>query len=99
MLDAVEVIRTAIERQAIDLGLGWPPGSVRLLALDLLAAVALEGAGPRAAADPDAKVRNWTPRLARNGDAPVRDGDRRPGKEKTRNHRHLQGDQAELFAE
>jgi hypothetical protein len=99
MLDAVEVLSHDVARQAIDLGLGWPHGSVRLLALDLLAAVDLQGAGRRAAADPDAKVRNWTPRRARKGDAPVRDGDRRPGKETTRNHRHRQGDQAELFAE
>lgn len=97
--DAIEVLSHDVARQAIDLGLGWPHGSVRLLALGLLAAVDLGGAGRRAADDPDAKVRNWTPRRARKGDASVRNGDRRPGKEKTRNHRHPQGDQAELFAE
>ncbi len=84
MLDAVEVLSRDVARQAIDLGLGWPHGSVRLLALDLLAAVDPEGAGRRAAADPDAKVRKWTPRRARTRDASVRDADRRPGKEKTR---------------
>jgi hypothetical protein len=99
MLDALEGLSHDVARQAIDLGLGWPHGSVRLLALDLLAAVDLEGAGRRAAADPDAKVRNWTLRRARKRDASVRDGDRRPGKAKTRSHRHPQGDQAELFAE
>ena len=58
MLDTVEVLSHDVASQAVDLGLGWPQGSVRLLALDLLAAVDLEGAGRRAAADPDAKVRN-----------------------------------------
>jgi hypothetical protein len=99
MLDAVEVLSHDVASQAIDLGLGWPQGSVRLLALDLLAVVDPEGAGRRAAADPDAKVRNWTPRRASKRDAAVRDGDRRPGKEKTRSRPHPQGDQTELFAE
>lgn len=99
MLDAVEVLGPDVARQAIDLGLGWPQGSVRLLALDLLAAVDPEGAGRRAAADPDAKVRNWPARRARRRDAPARDGDRRPGKERTRHHRDPEGDQAELFPE
>jgi hypothetical protein len=99
MLDAIEVLSHDVARQAIELGLGWPHCSVRLLALDLLAAVDPEGAGRRAASDPDAKVRTWTPRRARTGDAPVRDGDRRSGKEKTRNDRHPHGDQTELFGE
>ena len=99
MLDAVEVLSHDFASQAVDLGLGWPQGSVRLLALDLLAAVDLEGAGRRAAADPDAKVRNWTPRRLSKRDSAVRDVDRRPGKEKTRSRPHPRGDQTELFAE
>jgi len=99
MLDALEVLSHDVARQAIDLGLGWPNGSVRLLALDRLAAVDPEGAKRRAAADPDAKVRNWAPRRARRGDGSVPDGDRRPGKEKTRSRPHPQGDQAKLFGE
>lgn len=99
MLDAVEVLRHDVASQAVDLGLGWPQGSVRLLALDLLAAVDLEGAGRRAAADPDAKVRNWMPRRASKRDGSVRDVDRRPGKEQTRSHPHPKGDQTELFAD
>jgi len=99
MLDALEVLSRGVARRAIDLGLGWPHGSVRLLALDRLDAVDPIGAARRAAADPDAKVRNWTPRRARRGDGSVPDGDRRPGKAKTRGRRHPQGDQAELFGE
>jgi hypothetical protein len=99
MLDALEVLSRGVARRAIDLGLGWPHGSVRLLALDRLAAVDHEGAARRAAAGPDAKVRNWPPRRARRGDGSVPDGDRRPGKEKARTLRHPQGDQAELLGE
>ena len=99
LLDAVEVLGHDVARHAVDLGLGWPNGPVRLLALDLLAAVDPEGARRRAAADPDAKIRKWTPGRTRKGHASIGDGDRRPGQEKTRDHRPPEGDQAELFPE
>lgn len=62
ILDAVEALDEDATRQAIELGLGWPQGSVRILALELLAARDLEAARKRAASDPDRKVRRWTPR-------------------------------------
>ncbi len=60
VLDAVDVLDASGARLAIALGLGWPRGSVRLLALDVLAAIDPEDASRRAAADPDRKVRAWS---------------------------------------
>lgn len=62
MFDAIEVLDEDATRRAIELGLGWPQGSVRILALELLAQRDPEAARNRAAADPDQKVRRWTPR-------------------------------------
>ncbi|MEK6720652.1 MAG: hypothetical protein AABZ33_08295 [Chloroflexota bacterium] len=68
VLDAVDVLDARGARLAIELGLGWPRGSVRLLALDVLAAVDPEDASRRAAIDPDRKVRAWSPaRLSPKG--------------------------------
>jgi hypothetical protein len=97
LLDAVEALDQDVTRQAIHLGLAWPQGSVRLLALDLLAADDPEGARRWAAADPDAKVRRWTPRRPSKRDAvdaAVRDGSRPQVTEKPRGQRHVPGDRA-----
>lgn len=61
MIDAVRAAHPKLAPQAIELGLGWPRGSVRLLALDLLAMTDPEAARRRAATDPDKKVRQWDP--------------------------------------
>jgi hypothetical protein len=65
ILDAVDVLDHRTARQAIDRGLGWPRGSVRIQALDLLAAFDAELARSLAAVDPDAKVRRWISGRAR----------------------------------
>lgn len=65
VLDAIEVLDDRTARRAIELGLDWPRGSVRVQALDLLAAVDPELARSLAAVDPDAKVRRWISRRAR----------------------------------
>jgi len=79
ILDAVDVLDQRTARQAIERGLGWPRGSVRVQALDLLAGVDVELARARAAVDPDAKVRAWTSRRARRDTmaARAREGDAR----------------------
>lgn len=61
VLDAVGVLDADTTQRAIDAGLGWPIGAVRLVALDVLAATHPDAAARRAAADPDAKVRRWRP--------------------------------------
>ena len=76
---------------AIELGLGWPRGSVRLLALDVLAAIDPEDASRRAATDPDRKVRAWSPSRHSRTAEPGPDG------REARPHDAL-GVQAELFA-
>jgi len=92
VLDAVDVLDASGARRAIELGLGWPRGSVRLLALDVLAAIDPENAARRAATDPDRKVRAWSPaRLSRRAE-PGRDGGRA-------DRRDPPGAQAELFPE
>ena len=92
VLDAVDVLDASGARMAIELGLGWPRGSVRLLALDVLAASDPEDASRRAAADPDRKVRAWSPaRLSPKGRT------RSDGGEAGR--QHALGVQAELFPE
>lgn len=60
VLDAIASLETGTARRAIAFGLDWPLGSVRLHALDLLAAIDPEAARRRAATDPDKKVRAWT---------------------------------------
>jgi len=65
VLDAIEVLDDRTARRAIELGLDWPRGSVRIQALDLLAAFDAELARSLAAVDPDAKVRRWISRRAR----------------------------------
>ncbi len=68
LLDAIEVLDGNVARTAIELGLAWPRASVRLVALDLLAAIDLEAARRGASADPDRKVRARSPeRLGRRG--------------------------------
>lgn len=74
ILDAVDVLDHRTARQAIDRGLGWPRGSVRVQALDLLAGVDAELARARAAVDPDAKVRAWISRRARRDALAARAG-------------------------
>lgn len=92
LLDAIEVLDAGGARRTIELGLDWPRGSVRLLALDVLAAIDPEAARRRVATDPDRKVRAWSPtRLSRRAE-PGPDG-RRAGR-----HDPL-GAQAELFPE
>lgn len=92
VLDAVDVLDASGARMAIELGLGWPRGSVRLLALDVLAAIDPEGASRQAATDPDRKVRAWSPaRLSRMADPGPHGGEVEP-------HDAL-GVQAELFPE
>lgn len=97
VLDAIEALGADSAREAIALGLDWPGGSVRLLALDLLGAVDLEAARRRAAADPDKKVRAWTgPRAHRNGSSGPMD---RPPDKGRRGPRGPQPGQVELFPE
>jgi hypothetical protein len=90
LLDAVEVLDASGARWTIELGLAWPRGSVRLLALDVLAAIDPEAARRRAATDPDRKVRAWSPtRLSRRAE---------PGPDGGKAGRHDPlGAQAELF--
>lgn len=92
VLDAVDALGASEARMAIELGLGWPRGSVRLLALDVLAAIDPEAARRRAATDPDRKVRAWSPtRLSRRAE---------PGPDGGKAGRHDPlGAQAELFPE
>jgi len=92
VLDAVDVLDASGSRMAIGLGLRWPRGSVRLLALDALAAIDPEAAARRAATDPDRKVRAWSPtRLGRRAE---------PGPDGGKAGRHdALGVQAELFPE
>lgn len=61
VLDAVDVLDASGVRTAIAFGLGWSRGSVRLLALDILGSTDPADASRRAAADPDKKVRAWSP--------------------------------------
>lgn len=92
VLDAVDVLDARGARMAIELGLGWPRGSVRLLALDALATIDPEDASRRAAADPDRKVRAWShARLSRTTEPGPGGGEARP-------HDAL-GAQTELFPE
>lgn len=98
MLDAVDVLDDGVARKAIDLGLGWSHASVRLVALDRLAAIDPEAARRRAAGDSDAKVRNWSPRRARTA-AAASPKDRRPEREKELARRDRLAGQAELFPE
>lgn len=61
MIDAVRAAHPKLAPQTIEIGLDWPRGSVKLLALDLLAMTDAETARRRAATDPDKKVRQWDP--------------------------------------
>lgn len=98
MLDAMDALDEDLARRAIDLGLDWPRGSVRLLALDLLAARDPEAAKRRAAGDPDKKVRSWKPHRGRGSPSSVAAGDpRRDDSQRTR--RGPPEGQASLFAE
>ena len=92
VLDSVDVLDAGGARMAIELGLGWSRGSVRLLALDALATIDPEDASRRAAADPDRKVRAWSAtRLSRTAE---------PGPDGGEAGRHdALGAQAELFPE
>ena len=65
VLDGIDVLDDRTARRAIKRGLGWPRGSVRIQALDLLAAFDAELARSLAAVDTDAKVRRWISRRAR----------------------------------
>lgn len=92
VLDAVDVLDASGARMAIGLGLGWPRGSVRLLALDVLAAIDPEDASRRAAIDTDRKVRAWSPaRLSPKGRTRSDRGEAGP--------QDALGAQAELFPE
>lgn len=92
LLGAVEVLDASKAQRAIELGLGWPRGSVRLLALDVLAAIDPEDASRRAAIDPDRKVRAWSPaRLSPKGRTRSDRGEAGP--------QDALGAQAELFPE
>jgi hypothetical protein len=84
VLDAIEALDEGSAREAIELGLSWARGSVRLLALDLLAVHDPEAARNLAATDPDKKVRGWTPRRPRGGLASVPAKERRLGDKKRR---------------
>jgi hypothetical protein len=75
ILDAVDDLDQRAARQAIERGLDWPRGSVRVQALDLLAGVDAELARARAAVDPDAKVRAWSSRRARRDRMAARPGE------------------------
>jgi hypothetical protein len=81
VIDAIDVLDDRTARQAIELGLKWPRGSVRIQALDLLAAFDAELARSLAAVDPDAKVRAWITRHARSDDEAART---RPGEARSR---------------
>ncbi len=97
LLDAIEALDADTARKAIALGLNWPLGSVRLLALDVLAASDLVAARRRAAADPDKRVRAWTdPRARRHDSSGAAGRERGPGKKRLR---APEAGQAELFPE
>ncbi|HYV01310.1 MAG TPA: hypothetical protein VEM93_03085 [Actinomycetota bacterium] len=98
MLDATPALDEEVGRQAIDLGLEWRWGSVRLLALDLLAAHDPEAARARAAADPDTRVRAWMPPRPRDEVASSPRADPRPTTEE-RGHPAPRTAQATLFPE
>lgn len=68
VLDALEALDDESAASAIEIGLAWPRSSARLVALELLAGRAgIAEAVRRAANDPDAKVRQWGAKLARQG--------------------------------
>ncbi len=98
ILDAIEALDEVVAPQAIHLGLGWARGSVRFLALDLLAARDPEAARHRAAADPDQKVRGWTPRRPRERITSAGETDSRPRADE-RGHPVPRNAQAMLFPE
>jgi hypothetical protein len=65
MLHSIGVLPPDEAALLLEVGLAWPIGSVRLRALEALAAQGeVEEAARRAATDPDAKVRGWRPRGA-----------------------------------
>ncbi len=88
ILDAIEALDEGSAREAIELGLSWARGSVRLLALGLLAVHDPQAARNRAATDPDKKVRGWTPRRPRGSPASVLKAD---GRSLGNRERGLQG--------
>ncbi len=99
ILDAIEALDEVVAPQAIHLGLGWARGSVRLLALDLLARrEEVEAARHRAAADPDQKVRAWTARRPRGRITSAGETDSRPRADE-RGHPVPRNAQAMLFLE
>lgn len=97
LLDAIEALDADTALKAIAFGLDWPLGSVRLLALDLLAARDLVAARRRAATDPDRRVRAWTGPRARWGDSSGAAGRERGNSKKRVRASHAGQD--ELFPE
>ncbi len=71
MLDAIGALPDASIEVALEVGLRWPLGNVRMAALSILAQRGGETAAlEQAAQDPDARVRRWRPRVMRvAGDA------------------------------
>lgn len=77
ILDAIEALPSEnAARRAVELGLGWPQGSVRILALNILACSDPDAARNLATSDPDQKVRSWIPRSTQRFLIPVPDEDR-----------------------
>ncbi len=99
MLDAIEALDEETGREAIDLGLGLPRGSVRMLALELRAQRDPKAARTRAASDPDGKVRSWTStrRPPRRGSASVGGESRRQAGNGGRRHPESHEEPATLF--
>lgn len=98
VLDAIEALDGDVVRQAIDLGLGWPLGSARSLALGLLAVRDPEAAKNRAATDPDQRVRRWTSRRPpRISPVDVPEEDQQPPRERKQGRREPHDAQATLF--
>jgi hypothetical protein len=96
MLDVVDTLDHEQALRVIDLGLGWPRGAVRLIALDLLADRDPEAARTRAAADPDQKVRAGVRRPSRTSHTPPSPAGRRADGRSRGNDR--EDSQIELFA-
>lgn len=71
VVDAAASMDETTAAAVIDIGLAWPSGTVRILALECLAdREGVTAATSRAARDPATKVRAWSAKLAERGRQP-----------------------------